>query len=213
MRSFLGLCTYFMCFISNYSDIVLPLSKIVESKHYIWNSSCDLAFQTLKKRLMISPVLKHPDFGASANMLIVQTDASDTGLAGVILQSDSDGFEHPITYASKKLTKTESNYSTIQREALAIIWAVRKFRDYIYGRKFLLRTDHKPLTFIMTSTKPKCSRWALELSDVQFDIEHVICIENTVSDALSPASIEDNEIDLPVLAVTRGTIARREIIE
>lgn len=202
-----------MCFISNYSDIALPLSKIVESKHYTWNSSCDLAFQTLKKRLMISPVLKLPDFGASANMLIVQTDASDTGLAGVILQSDSDGFEHPITYASKKLTKTESNYSTIQREALAIIWAVRKFRDYIYGRKFLLRTDHKPLTFIMTSTKPKCSRWALELSDFQFDIEHVICIENTVSDALSLASIEDNEIDLPVLAVTRGTIARREIIE
>lgn len=65
----------------------------------------------------------------------------------------------------------------------------------------------------MTSTKPKCSSWALELSDFQFDIEHVICMENTVSDALSPASIEDNEIDLPVLAVTRGTIARREIIE
>lgn len=113
----------------------------------------------------------------------------------------------------KKLTKTERNYSTIHREALAIMWAVRKFRDYIYGRKFLLRTDHKPLTFIITSTKPKCSRWALELSDFQFDIEHVKCMENTVSDAVSRASIEDNEIDLPVLVVTRETIARLQIIE
>lgn len=121
VRSFLGLCTYFMCFIPNYSDIALPLSKLVESKRYIWNSSTESAFQVLRQCLMSSPVLKHPDFSDTANILIVQTDASDTGLAGVLLQADDHGLEHAITYASKKLTKTERNYSTIHREALAII--------------------------------------------------------------------------------------------
>lgn len=129
VRSFLGLCTYFMCFIPNYSDIALSLSKIVETKHYVWNDLTEFAFQKLKKCLITSPLLKHPDVSEHANIFIVQTDASDTGLAGILLQADDNGLEHPITYASKKLTKTERNYSTIHREALAVIWSVRKFRD------------------------------------------------------------------------------------
>lgn len=83
----------------------------------------------------------------------------------------------------------------------------------MYGRKFLLRTDHKPLTFIMTSAKPKCSRWALELSEYQFDIEHVKGCDNAVSDALSRAPIEDDEIELPVMVVTRQMQAKVDIIE
>ena len=121
----------------------------------------------VKSCLTSSPVLSLPDFSENAPKFVIQTDASQTGLAAVLLQADDDGVEHPISYASKKLSKTERNYSTIHREALALIWSVRKFREYVYGRTFLLRTDHRPLTFITSSKSPKCARWCMELADFQ----------------------------------------------
>ena len=215
VRSFLGLCAYFMRFIPNYSDIALPLSKIVGSKSYSWTVSTQSAFTKLRSLLASPPVLKHPDFDSESPSFIVQTDANNTGLAGVLLEADRNGQEHPICYASKMLNKTERNYSTIHREALALIWSVRKFREYTYGRKFILRTDHRPLTFINTSKSPKCARWSLELADYQYELEYVKGQDNTVSDALSRAPIFDNEIDLPVLAITRSksaVIAREDMI-
>ena len=204
VRSFLALCTYFSRFIPDFSDIALPLSLVVEHKHYEWKLPQELSFNRLKKHLCSEPVLKHPDFSENSPPFIIQTDASGTGLAGVLLQSDAVGGEHPVCYASKKLSKTERNYSTVHREALAIIWAVRKFREYVYGKKFILRTDHKPLLFITTSKSPKCARWSLELADFQFDVEHIAGKENIPSDTLSRAPVSDEEIDLPILTLTRS---------
>ena len=204
VQSFLALCTYFSRFIPGFSDIALPLSLVVEHKQYEWKLPQELSFNRLKKHLCSEPVLKHPDFSENSPPFIIQTDASGTGLAGVLLQGDAMGAEHPICYASKKLSKTERNYSTVHREALAIIWAVRKFREYVYGKKFILRIGHKPLFFITTSKSPKCARWSLELAEFQFDVEHIAGKENIPSDTLSRALISDEEIDLPILTVTRS---------
>ncbi len=214
VRSFLGLCTFFQRFIPNFSDNALPLSRLVEGKMYTWNLEHERCFDRLRKSITAAPLLSHPDFDDNASPFIVQTDASGTGLAGVLLQ-DSDGYEHPISYASKKLSKTERNYSTIHREALAIIWAVRKFREYIYGRKFVIRTDHKPLVFIASSKTSKCARWSLELSEYDYTVEYVKGSDNVPSDVLSRAPVED-ETDLPILAVTRNQstmLAHQEVIE
>ena len=127
IRSFLGLCTYFQRFIPDFSDLVLPLSKVVGLQKYSWSNVQQNVFEKLKTCLLSEPVLKHPDFPEKSQKFVVQTDASQTCLAGVLLQADQDGFEHPICYSSKKLSKTERNYSAVHREALDVIWAVRKF--------------------------------------------------------------------------------------
>ena len=87
------------------------------------------------------------------------------------------------------------------------------FLEYVFGRKFVLRTDHKPLTFMHSSKTAKCARWALELSEYQFEIEHVKGNDNILSDTLSRHAISDSEIDLPILAVTRSATQRQDIIE
>ena len=213
IHSFLGLCGYFDRFIPVFADITLPLRLVVNRQKYQWGTIEQHAFDKLKAKLTTEPVLKYPDFSDTAPPLIVQTDASMTGLSGVLLQADQNGMEHPVCYASKLLSKTERNYSTIHREALAIIWSVRKFREYLFGRRFIIRTDHKPLTFIDTCKSPKFARWSLELAEYPHDIEFVCGKDNIPSDVLSRAPIEDNEVALPLFAVTRGQEKRNDIIQ
>lgn len=101
---------------------------------------------------------------------ILQTDASDRGLGAVLLQCEGDQ-KLPVAYASRKLKDSESVYATVEKECLAIVWAIQKFQKYLYGQEFVFETDHSPLVYLNKSkvTNPRLMRWSLSLH--HFDLE------------------------------------------
>lgn len=133
--------------------------------------------------MVSSPVLKLPNFDSS---FLVQTDASDVGLGAVLLQ-DEDGVRLPVMYASRKLSKTEKNYSVIEKECLGIVWALQKFEKYLYGREFVLETDHRPLMYLQRSklANSRLMRWSLLIQPYRFRIEAIKGRDNVGADYLS----------------------------
>ena len=117
---------------------------------------------------------------------ILQTDASDTGVGAVLLQQHEDGL-FPVAYASKKLLDRERRYSVIERECLAVVFAVKKFEKYLHGKEFKLQTDHQPLAYIQRSQvdNNRIMRWALFLQTYQFSIEAIKGSQNVGADYLS----------------------------
>ena len=113
---------------------------------------------------------------------------------GAILSQGPSNNERPIAYASRTLTDTEANYSTVEKEMLAIIWATKHFRPYLFGRKFKIVTDHRPLTWLMNFKEPniKLVRWKLQLLEYDYDISYKKGSENVVADALSRITPEIN---------------------
>ncbi|KAI2645131.1 Retrovirus-related Pol polyprotein from transposon 17.6 [Labeo rohita] len=145
VRAFLGLAGYYRCFIPNFSSLAAPLTDLTrkgQPEKIHWTSAAEEAFVQLKVALTSSPVLRAPDFSCP---FLLQTDASDTGLGAVLSQIQEDE-EHPVLYISRNLSPAERNYATIEKEALAIMWAVLELRYYLLGRKFTLVTDHAPPT-------------------------------------------------------------------
>jgi hypothetical protein len=117
---------------------------------------------------------------------ILQTDASCDGIGAILLQEE-EGVRHPVAFASKKLLPRERNYSTIEREALAIVWGVRKFENYLYGRHFFLETDYHPLQYLLKAkySNGRLMRWALALQPYRFTITAIKGSENVGADFLS----------------------------
>ena len=140
LRQFLGLANYYRRFVQNYSKIAEPLHQLTRktSKGFHWTSNYQLAFEELKHHLTNPPILAYPDF---SRKFILHTDASATALGAVLCQQQ-DGNEHVIAYWSRQLNKPERNYSTIEREALAAVAAIKEFYPYLYGFPFTLITDH-----------------------------------------------------------------------
>ena len=128
-------------------------------------------------------ILQLPDWKKE---FVVRTDASDSGVGAVLLQ-EVDGMLKPITYISKKLLPRETRYSTIEKECLAIVWAVERFQVYLYGREFVLQTDHQPLTFMDKArlTNSRVMRWALTLQPFRFRLESIPGKDNVGADFLS----------------------------
>lgn len=188
MRSFLGLTGYYRCYIPNYAAIASPLTDKIkkgEPNKIIWQESQEAAFQTLKSKLVNSPILHLPNLQLP---FILRTDASDTGMGAVLMQK-VDGVKFPTFYASKKFTKCQRNYAVIEKEALAIVWAVKKFEAYLYGREFTIETDHQPLKCINRSkvVNSRIMRWALALQPYRYKIEVIKGKENFGADFLSRA--------------------------
>ncbi|XP_037804895.1 uncharacterized protein LOC119599226 [Penaeus monodon] len=141
----------------------------------------------LKYLLINAPILTLPDY---EKIFYLRTDASDTGLGAVLLQK-VDGFLMPIAYASRKLSDSEGRYAVIEREALAIVWAIKKFWCYLYGREFVLQTDQQPLTYIrnMKNSNGRLMRWSLALQSYAFTIEYIKGQDNVGADILSRCSV------------------------
>ena len=149
-----------------------------------------------------SKLLVHYD---PSKVLTVACDASPKGLGAVLSQCDSSGAERPVTYASRSLAPAEKNYSQLDKEALAIIYAVKKFHQYLYGRKFILYTDHKPLIYLLDGAKcvsamasARLQRWSLTLSAYQYTIVHRKGELNGNADALSRLPLPGYPRDIPV---------------
>ncbi|GFS49794.1 retrovirus-related Pol polyprotein from transposon 412 [Trichonephila clavipes] len=146
LQSFLGLCTYYRKFVKNFSTIARPLHKLFEAKQkFIWTVDCNNAFNKLKDALTSAPILAYPEIG---KQFILNTDASHESI-GAVLSQEIDGQERAIAYFSKRLSKPERNYCVTRKELPAIVKVVEHFHPYLYGRKFLLRTDHASLTWLL----------------------------------------------------------------
>ena len=148
VRSFLGLTGYYRRFIKNYADIAIPLTNLTkrtEPTRVRWTDVCERAFNELKSLLKSPPILRPPHWD---ELFILQVDASDFGVGAILCQVDNEGQEHPVVFASRKLQPREIKLSTTEKECLAIVWAVETFRYYLFGRKFILQTDHNPLVWL-----------------------------------------------------------------
>ena len=184
LRRFLGMCSFYRRFIPSVSTLTAPLTKLLrKSQKWTWNPEQENAFDRLKKCLTSAPLLTRPDYGLP---FVLQTDASNFGL-GAVLTQQVGGIEHVIAYASKSLTKPEQKYSATEKECLAVVWAVRKFRPYLEGEHFTVVTDHNSLRWLhnLRNPSPRLARWALELQDVDLEIRYRRGAFNHVPDALS----------------------------
>ena len=186
VRSFLGLTGFYRKFIPNYAQIASPLTDLTKKgqpNSFHWSSEEQKSFETLKRMLTVSLILRLPDF---TREFVVQTDASDSGVGACLLQEFDDG-KFPIAYASKKLLARERNYSTIERECLALIFAIKKFEMYLYVKEFILHTDHRPLSYIQKCRveNTRIMRWSLFLQNYRFRIKAIKGSDNVGGDYLS----------------------------
>ncbi len=164
VRQFLGLAGYYRRFIPDYSELTSPLTDLTKKEvpdTVPWTERCQQAFTQVKAALCGGPLLHSPDFSLP---FLLQTDASDRGL-GAVLTQEIRGEERPVLYISRKLSKRETMYSTIEKECLAIRWAVLTLRYYLLGREFTLCSDHAPLQWLhrMKDTNARITRWYLAL--------------------------------------------------
>ncbi|XP_046393726.1 uncharacterized protein LOC124161448 [Ischnura elegans] len=184
LQSFLGLAGYYRRFIHNFSQIARPLHELLKKNaEFEWKGEQEEAFQNLKEILMTEPILQYPDF---SRPFLLTTDASNKAL-GAILSQGTPGKDLPIAYASRALNKAEKNYSTIEKELLAIVWGTQYFRPYLYGRKFTIITDHKPLTWIFNVKDPssRLMRWRIKMEEYDYEIIYKKGKLNSNADALS----------------------------
>lgn len=190
LRSFLGFVNYYRQFIPHLSSILAPLNLLLRNGvPWKWTQACSVAFQKAKAYLQTAPVLMHYD---STRPIVLATDASSYGLGAVLSHIDKEGIERPVAFASRTLSVTERKYSQLEKEALSIVYGIKRFHQYLYGRKFKLMTDHKPLTTIFgpktgipTLAAARLQRWALLLSAYSFDVVYRGTLEHANADGLS----------------------------
>ncbi|GFU29831.1 transposon Tf2-6 polyprotein [Trichonephila clavipes] len=180
-------------------NIARPLSNLTKKKAFWkWSEEEEKSFQTLKQCLVSPPILKQADFSKS---FLIRTDASNYALGAVLLQGEDK--EHPVKFASRillfqhPLNPAERNYSTTEREALAVVWAVNKFRGYIDGASITVASDHQLLRWLMKLKSPtgRLARWALQLQSFNFNMEYIPGKSSVIADMLfRPACNEENEL-------------------
>jgi predicted aspartyl protease len=184
-RSFLGLCSYYRQYVSEFAKIAAPLHKLT-GKNAIWQWTDREAesFVNLKEALQTTPVLQLYD---PNKPVMVDCDSSGYAIGGVLVQPDNDGNEKPVAYFSRCLNKAEAGYCTTRRELLAVIACLRHWRHYVLGRKVLVRTDHSSLTWLRSFKQPESqlARWFSELSQYNIEIVHRPGSKCANSDGLS----------------------------
>lgn len=184
IRQFLGLAGYYRRFIQDFSKIASPLSNMLKKNAtFHWNTEAQEAFNLLRELLCEEPILQFPDFKRE---FILTTDASNYAIGGVLSQGIL-GQDLPISYASRIMNSAEKNYSTIEKELLAITYCVNHFRPYLYGRRFTLVTDHQPLVWLHKIKDPtsRLMRWRLKLEEYDYQVIYKTGLSNKNADALS----------------------------
>ena len=211
VQSFIGLVGYYQAFIPNFARVCQPLYDLLKVKgtNFFWGEEQDAAFLALKKALCSSPILRLPSKDKSFTL---RTDASRDGLGAILLQ-EFDGDLFPVAYHSRRLSRAEINYSTVERELLAVIEGIRKFYYYLCGSRFVLETDHMPLSQLKQTktSNARLMRWALYLQQFEFSIRYIKGSCNVGADLLSRLlSGKDNDAEgdgghcLPVPEVHPG---------
>ena len=185
LRRFLGVCTFWRRFVKDFAHIAAPRHDLLNKPEFVWTPQCDIAFKRLKEILCSSVTLKLPD---RHGRFIVSCDASDKVVGFVLEQSDASAARRKVAFGGRKLNKAECNYSTTEKECLAVIEALKAYRPYLLGCEFDLFTDHESLKWLLTRTKEDSGRlwrWVDKFREFQCKVHHIAGSKNTVSDALS----------------------------
>ena len=183
LRSFLGLCSYYRKFIQGFAEISRPLTRLTEKNQpFVWGQDAERVFQKLKITLVQPPILSFPKEGT----FILDTDASGVAI-GAVLSPKQDGVEKVIAYFSRSLDGTQRQYCLTRRELLAVIKSLDHFNPYLYGRKFVVRTDHSSLRWLVNFKHPEgqVARWLQKIQQYDFYVEHRPGKQHFNADALS----------------------------
>lgn len=198
IKSFLGMTGFYRKFIKDYAKIASPMTRFLKKDQTIneYDPNFIASFEKLKQLVTNSPILRYPNF---TKKFKITTDASNFAIGAVLSQ---DG--HPVAYASRTLNKHETNYSTIEKELLAIVWAVKYFRPYVFGRQFNLESDHQPLKWLMTKytgkdISPRLQRWLVNLGEYNFSLEYIKGKTNNIADFLS--RVKNYEINAQIESI------------
>jgi hypothetical protein len=213
VQQFMGIINYYRKFINKCADKSEELLKFLRKDViFEWNEKEEKAFQCLKAELMSQKILRQPDFKRE---FILDTDASNTGIGAVLSQEFSDG-EHPVIYLSRRLRDAELNYSITEKELLAAMWAMEQLHYYLYGRRFVLRTDHKAILAYNAKgevSSRRIERWYFRLQNYSFDVKYRKGEEQGNADALSRCCLLEsarNFLDSEVVEIIQRT--HRELI-
>ena len=184
IRAIVGLAGYYRRHVQNFAELAKPLTNLTRKDvPFEWTKEHQNAFEKLKRSLSTEQLLIYPDF---TQPFIVACDAS-TKAIGAVLSQLKEGQERPVTYCSRRLNSAESKYSVTELELLAFLFAVKQFRSYLYGRKFVVHTDHRALKWLLNLQDPssRLTRWAVKLSEYDYVIEHHPGTQMRHADALS----------------------------
>ena len=195
VQAYLGLCNYYRRFIKDFSKIAAPLFRLLQKdKKWEWTAECQKAFEDLKDALTSYPILRHPD---PSKPFILQTDSSGYAIGAILSQVDN-GKEYACGYESRILKNAEIHYGITEKECLAVVFGVKKFRVYLYGTRFRIVSDHSSLLWLMSIRDPtgRLARWSIYLQGYDFEIVHKKGSAHTNVDALSrpPVPMEIKEV-------------------
>ena len=208
VRSGLGMFGYYRKFIKDYSKKARPLTRLTEKTvEFVWGEEEEEAWQLLKSELLKAPILAYPD---PEKEFILDTDASGYGI-GAVLSQFQDGRERVIAYGSKALTKEERKYCVTRKELLAVVHFVKQYRHYLYGQKFLIRTDHGALKYLLNFKDPQgqMARWLQTLDTYNFEIEHRAGRKHNNADSMSRGPCKQCEYtECQVRVITRQQARR-----
>ena len=189
VRQFVGLASHYRRFIKGFASLAAPLTELTKGtgakkRAIAWTNDCQVAFEKLKNRMTAAPILVPPNPDVP---YVIETDASDYAVGAVLLQQGDDGQMHPLAFESKKLSAAERNYPAQERELLSILHALRTWRCFIDGRHYTVFSDHHPLKYFRSKTKPtpRLTRWIAEIELYDPDIQYKPGRENHIPDLLS----------------------------
>ena len=193
LRKFLGVCNFHQQFIVNYASYVEPLLVLLrKGNRWRWTTELQRAFETLRSKFAESICLVHPDEEKS---WIINTDASGKAIGSVLIQQGENGDFNIISTASRVLKPAEQRYTSCEKELLAIIYDLQRFKNYIYGRKVILYTDNQAITFLhkCVITSNLVARWMIEIQQFDLEIRHIKGVQNHLADVLSrsPTGLTD----------------------
>ena len=203
LKSFLGLINYYWKFLPDLSSVLAPLNELLQKGgKWNWTGAQQAAFERAKNLLQSLALLVHYD---PAKQLILACDASPYGVGAVLSQCQEDGCERPVAFASRSLSAAEKNYSQLEKEGLAIVFGVKRFHQYLYGRHFLIFSDHQPLRRRFSETKAvppmasgRIQRWALTLSSYEYELRYRRGKDQGNCDALSRLPLPDCPKTVPI---------------
>ena len=195
LRRFLGIIGYYRSFVQGYASIAFPLTSLLKADaDFVWGPEQDRAFRILKERLTQAPILIYPDF---TKEFLIACDASNVGVGAVLLQR-GDKRLMPISFASRVLNKAERNYSVTEKELLAVVWALKKFRHTVLGFPVQVITDHRPVvdlfkkrTFVQNA---KFTCWYMCVLEFNPSFKYLPGRYNTIADGLSRISEDEDPV-------------------
>lgn len=188
VRGFLGLAGYYRKFVKEFGTIAALLTALLKKEGFAWTEASTAAFTTLKNAVTTAPVLALPDF---SQPFVVECDASTYGFGAVLLQG-----QHPVAFFSRPVAPRHQSLAAYERELIGLVLAIRHWRPYLWGRRFLVRTDHYSLKFLLDqrlATIPQ-HHWVGKLLGFNFSVEYKVGSTNTVADALSRRDTKEGAV-------------------